>query len=262
MKHVVITGSTRGIGFGLAAAFLELGCSVTISGRTQSGVDESVVRLMAKFEAGVLFGYPCDVRFPEPVQALWDAAQGRFGRVDIWINNAGFSAPQSPVWKLPASLAGDVVQTNLVGAIYGSAVAVRGMLEQGTGAIYNMEGMGSDGRKHDGLTLYGTTKYGLHYFTECLAREVQGTLLLVGSLRPGMVLTDLVLKQYDDRPAEFQRVKRVFNIIADRVENVAPWMAAQILANQRNGACLQYLTTGKLLGRVLANPFRKRDLFS
>jgi NAD(P)-dependent dehydrogenase (short-subunit alcohol dehydrogenase family) len=262
MKHIVITGSTRGIGFGLATAFLELGCSVTISGRAQSGIDEAVDQLKASFEASALFGCPCDVRFPDQVQGLWDAARGRFGRVDIWINNAGISAPQSPVWKLPAALAGDVVQTNLLGVIYGSTVAVWGMLEQGSGAIYNMEGMGSDGRKHDGLALYGTTKYGLHYFTECLAREVQGTILLVGSLRPGMVLTDLVLKQYDDRPAELERVKRVFNIIADRVENVAPWMAAQILANQKNGACLQYLTTGKLLGRVLASPFRKRDMFA
>jgi len=262
MKHIVITGSTRGIGFGLAAAFLDLGCSVTISGRTQSGVDEATRQLLDHHPADAVFGCPCDVRFPDQVQALWDTARGRFERVDIWINNAGLSAPQSPVWELPAAQSGDVIQTNLAGSIYGSAVAVRGMLEQGSGAIYNMEGMGSDGRKHDGLALYGTTKYGLHYFTECLAREVEGTRLLVGALRPGMVLTDLVLRQYDDRPAELERVKRVFNIIADRVENVTPWMAAQILANRRNGACIQYLTTGKLLGRVLASRFRKRDLFS
>ena len=49
------------------------------------------------------------------------------------------------------------------------------MLAQGFGAIYNMEGMGSDGRKHAGLTMYGTSKYAVHYFTESLALEAKET---------------------------------------------------------------------------------------
>jgi NAD(P)-dependent dehydrogenase (short-subunit alcohol dehydrogenase family) len=262
MKHIVITGSTRGIGFGLADAFLGLGCSVTLNGRAQANVDEAAGKLKSRYEAGAIFGRACDVRDPEQVQALWTAAQEHYQRVDIWINNAGSSAPQMPAWKLEPGQAQAVVQTNLLGAIYGSLVAFNGMLAQGAGAIYNMEGMGSDGRKHDGLALYGTTKYGLHYFTECLAREAQGTPLIVGALRPGMVITDLILKQYDDRPEDWERAKRVFNIIADRVESVAPWMAAQVLANQKTGAVIQYLTRGKLLKRVLAGPFRKRDIFT
>jgi len=262
MKYIVITGSTRGIGFGLADAFLELGCSVTVSGRVQAGVDEAVGKLASKHDGQSLFGYACDVRRPEQLSSLWTACKERFGQVDVWINNAGFSAPQMPVWKVQPAQAQDVVQTNLLGVIYGSMVAIQGMLEQGFGSLYNIEGMGSDGRKHDGLTLYGTTKYGLHYFTECLARETRGTPLIVGSLRPGMVITDLIMKQYEGRPAEFERVKRIFNIIADQVETVAPWMATQILANQKSGVCIQYLSQARLISRFLASPFRKRDLFA
>ena len=59
-----------------------------------------------------------------------------------------------------------VVDTNLIGVIYGSKVAFSGMQTQGFGQIYNMEGMGSDGRKHEGLTLYGTTKYAQKYFND------------------------------------------------------------------------------------------------
>jgi short-subunit dehydrogenase len=74
-----------------------------------------------------------------------------------------------------------------LGVIYGSRIATAGMLAQGHGSIYNMEGMGSDGRKHSGLALYGTTKYAIAYFTDCLAQELKDTPLVVGALRPGMV---------------------------------------------------------------------------
>ncbi|OGO19409.1 MAG: hypothetical protein A2Z14_15665 [Chloroflexi bacterium RBG_16_48_8] len=125
------------------------------------------------------------MRDPLAIQSLWDAAVDRFGRVDIWINNAGISHMTNEVWKLTTEQVENVVQITLLGAVYGSMIAVRGMLDQGFGSIYNMEGMGSDGRKHAGLTIYGMTKYGLNYFTESLAEELRGTSIIIGSLRPG-----------------------------------------------------------------------------
>ena len=138
---------------------------------------------------------------------------------------------------------------------------MRGMLAQGFGAIYNMEGMGSDGRKHAGLTMYGTSKYAVHYFTESLALEAKETPVIVGGLRPGMVVTDLLTDRYKDRPEEWERAKKIFNIIADRVENVSPWLAKRMLANQKNGAVLAYSSTWKLLWRFVSQPFVRRDLF-
>ncbi|HEY5668987.1 MAG TPA: SDR family oxidoreductase [Anaerolineales bacterium] len=261
MKHVVITGSTRGLGFGLADAFLELGCSVTVSGRMQSSVAAAVGKLNEKHDGSRISGCACDVRHLEQIRALWDASIERFKQVDVWINNAGFSGPQLSAWKIPPDQAQDIIQTNLLGVIYGSMVSIQGMLGQGYGSLYNMEGMGSDGRKHNGLALYGTTKYGVHYFTECLVNETQGTPLVVGSIRPGMLITDMILKQYEDGSPDWERAKRVFNLLADRVETVAPWLAAQILANQRSGACIRWLTKGKLMRRMLFSPFQKRDLF-
>lgn len=261
MKHVVITGSTQGIGFGLAGAFLKQGCAVTVSGRAQTGVDQACKKLEMHAEAERFFGNACDVRDPEQVTALWEAAFARFGKVDIWINNAGLSGQQAKVWQIPPGEARQVVETNLLGVIHGSRVAVRGMLEQGFGSIYNMEGMGSDGRKHDGLALYGTTKYGLRYFTDSLVQETADTPLIIGSLRPGMVVTELITRQYADRPAEWQRAKRVFNLIAERVEVVTPWLAEQVLANERSGVRITYLTRGRMLKRMMLMPFRKRELF-
>ena len=260
-KHIVITGSTRGIGFGLAGALLDSGCSVTVSGRGQEAVDKAVAGLKSRFDAGQILGLACDVIDPKQVQKLWDVSIERFGKVDIWINNAGVSGEQGLLWELPAETADAPVTTNILGTIYGSQTAMRGMLSQGYGAIYNMEGMGSDGRKHPGLTLYGTSKYAIHYLTESLAMEAKDTPVIIGALRPGMVITDMIVDRYTGRSEEWERAKKIFNIIADSVGNVAPWLAGATLANRKNGAILAYSSTWKLLWRFISQPLVKRDLF-
>ena len=263
MKTVVITGSTRGIGYGLADAFLDRDCAVVVNGRTGQAVGNAVAKLAAKHQAADrVFGHPCDVSDFGQVQSLWDAAKTHFGQVDIWINNAGLGHPQMNFWELTSEQIQAVVCANVLGAMYGSKVALCGMLVQGLGALYNLEGLGSDGRKVQGLSLYGTTKSGLRYLDESLANEVRGTGVLVGVLRPGMVITDLMTKQFEGRPEDWERAKRIFNILADRVETVAPWLAQRVLANDKNGACISWQSTLKVLGRFLAAPFRKRDLFA
>ncbi len=261
-KHIVITGSTRGIGYGLAGSFLKLGCAVTVSGRSPETVDQAVETLSQQFDPQRIFGCACDVRQAEAVQALWDGASRRFGKVDVWINNAGISAIQMPTWEIPPEDARAVIETNLLGVIHGCRTAVNGMLAQGFGSIYNMEGMGSDGRKHPGLALYGATKYSLRYFSDCLIAETRDTPILVGALSPGMVITDLIERQYDGRPEDFERAKRVFNLLADRVETVTPWLAAQVLGNRTSGVRIAWLTRAKIVARMVSGIFQKRDLWA
>ena len=262
MKYIVITGSTRGIGYGLAEAFLGRGCAVAISGRTGASVGGAVTALAARNDPNHIFGQACDVTRYEQVQGLWEAVQAKFGRIDIWINNAGLGNPQLDFWQHSPERLASVVETNLLGAMYGSKVAISGLLAQDGGALYNMEGLGSNGRRVAGLTLYGTTKYGLRYLNEGLVEETRGTPVLVGALSPGMVVTDLLTGQYQDRPDDWERAKRIFNILADRVETVSPWLAGQILANQKHGAGITWLTRPKMMARFLIAPFRKRDLFA
>jgi NAD(P)-dependent dehydrogenase (short-subunit alcohol dehydrogenase family) len=261
MKVVVITGSTRGIGYGLNVSFLDRDCAITVTGRTEEGVSQAVDKLRRAYDPGRVEGCVCDVRDPHHLDTLWQQALLRYGKVDIWINNAGVSNPQAKVWEISPKEAQSVVDTNLMGVIYGSQTAIKGMLEQGHGSLYNMQGMGSDGRMHAGLILYGMTKYGVHYFTKGLVKELEGTPLIVGSISPGMLVTDLVTSQYKDRPEEWERVKPIFNIIADRVEIVAPWLADRILENKKSGVHISRLSRWKLLYRFLSAPFVKRDVF-
>jgi NAD(P)-dependent dehydrogenase (short-subunit alcohol dehydrogenase family) len=232
-----------------------------ISGRAQATVDGVVAELAGQHEPARVAGQPCDVTVFNQLQALWEAAVARFGRVDIWINNAGISQPQMDFWAHAPGAIQSVVDTNLVGAMYGSKVAVQGMMAQGDGAVYNMEGLGSDGRWVEGLTLYATTKYALRYLNQSLAREVEGSGVIVGAIAPGMLITDLITDQYRERPEDWQEAKRIFNILADRVETVVPWLAQEVLANDKNGARIAWLSRSKIMGRFLTARFRQRDLF-
>ena len=263
MKTVVITGSTRGIGFGLAENFLKLGQQVVISGRRQDSVDQAVEKLTRDFPAERLLGVACDMRDFQRVEQLWYLSEEHFGGVDIWINNAGISQSQENFWELDPGKITDLVDTNITGAMFGARVALAGFIKQGRGAFYNMEGLGSDGRRVEGLILYGTSKSALHYLTKSLASEVKDTNIIVGAISPGMVLTDLILKQYEDRdPEDFEQAKRIFNILADRVETVTPFLAAKILSNEKNNATIAWLTQGKVIWRFLTATISKRDLFT
>jgi NAD(P)-dependent dehydrogenase (short-subunit alcohol dehydrogenase family) len=261
VKIVVITGSTRGLGYGLANSFLNLGCAVTVSGRTQEAVDKAVAKLSIKYPMDRILACPCDVTDYQQVLALWEATRALYGRIDIWVNNAGLGHEQVSFWEVPTERIKTVVNTNLLGTMYGTKVALLGMLDQGFGALYNMEGLGSGGRRIEGTSVYATSKAGLRYFDEVLAQELSDTPIIVGSLNPGMVVTELVTGPYEGKPEEWERVKPIFNIIAERVETVTPWLAKQMLDNEKNGARISRTSNWKVGLRFLMAPFRKRDLF-
>ena len=262
MKTIIITGGTRGIGYGLADNFLGLGHQVVISGRSRDSLDRVVEKLGDLHAPDRVGGFPCDMRDYQGVESLWRFAEERFGEIDIWINNAGIGQSQTDFWDLDINLIKDLVDTNITGAMYGARVALAGFKKQGRGALYNMEGLGSDGRQVEGLTLYGTSKRALNYLTDSLASEVKGTDLIVGALSPGMVLTDFILSRYEGKdPSEWESARRIFNILADKVETVTPFLVEKMLKNQKNGARIMWLTPGKAFWRFLTAGFSKRNLF-
>ena len=261
-KSIVITGSTRGIGYSLADAFLAKDCAVTISGRANESVDEAVAKLRAGYIQDHIFGYPCNVTDFAQVQKLWESARNHFGRIDIWINNAGIAVPMMKFWELSEGQYAEVVQTNILGTMYGTKVALAGMVSQGYGAVYNMEGFGARGQNMHGMTLYGSTKASVHFITCSLAEETQGTAVISGAISPGMVITDMITQQFKGREEELEKAKRVLNIIAERPETVAPVLAEKILNNQKNGVTISYTSPVKIMLKFLTAPINRRDLFS
>jgi short-subunit dehydrogenase len=263
MKSVVITGSTKGIGLGLAKEFLKRGCSVAMSGRSRDKLAQEVKNLAEAFGADKVIGQACDVTDINQVSALWDAAKKKFGKVDIWINNAGIPNTTKLFWELDAAEISPVVNTNITGLLYGCQVALKGMIEQGFGQIYNLEGHGSDGRTRPGLAVYGTTKRAVRYFTEALIEEVESLPVQVGMLSPGIVVTDFLLEDMRKMSLEqLETVKTVYNCLADTVETVTPFLVENILKNDKNGTEIVWLTDEKANERFNSDEYINRDFFS
>lgn len=263
MKTIVITGSSRGIGCGLAESFLERGHRVTISGSTAASTSFTGDRLKNKYPEERIFTLACDVRKYDEVKQLWDESKQHFGNIDIWINNAGVSQDRLPVWEQEISEIDRVINTNLIGSIYGSKVAISGMLKQGFGAVYNLEGSGSSGQRTVNFTLYETSKSAIRFLTESLVLETKETNILVGAISPGILMTDLLLRtQAKMQPERRKVVRKILNILADRVETVSPWLVERILANNKTGNRIVWLTKQKAAYRFLMSNFNKRDLFA
>ncbi len=258
---VVVTGGTRGIGLGLARELLARGSRVVICGRSQESVDKALATLGAGDRAT---GVPADVSNRGDVQYVWDHAVATFGRVDQWVNNAGMGVTRRPLDEIPVEAANAIVATNMLGVVNGAAVAMAGMKKQGSGVIWNMEGFGSNGMMGNNMALYGATKRAVTYFTESLAKDTKDSPISVCFLSPGIVLTDLLVEDYDGQPEELEKAKKFFNILGDRVETVTPYLAAGILEPHKSGDRVAWLTRSKAGSRFFGAFVlrKKRDIFA
>ena len=263
-KTAVVTGSTKGIGKGYARELIKRGVNVVVSGRGQEALDKASKDLEDEgVEGARAIGQTCDVADVTQVQALWDYAVNAFGSVDYWINNAGFARSGPTLLQLTPDEITAMVHSNVIGTINGSQVAVKGMTAQGYGRLYNTYGAGSDGRAIPGMIGYGTTKSAVRYFTDSLIKELKGKPVKVGSISPGMNVTENMLIQIQKRPPKIrEKMIKPLNLLGDHVETTTPWIVDRILADQQSGTAIKWLTTGKILRRLLSAPFKKRDVFS
>ncbi len=256
MTNVVITGSTQGIGRGLAAEFCQRGDNVVITGRNAARVSETL-EAFADF-AGNASGVSCDVQNVDDVQALWNHAIEQLGSVDIWINNAGLARTAWQILDVPQADLESMVATNMLGTINGTRIAAQGMKAQGGGKIFNMLGGGSDGEYFPGMGIYGTTKRGLNYFTDALVKELAGENVIVAKIRPGMIITEAVVREAREDPETFEKSRATMNNLVDTIETVAPYLVDQMLSTTKSGSKIRWLTGGKIAKRMIAGRFKKR----
>jgi short-subunit dehydrogenase len=188
-KVVVITGSTRGFGYCVAEAMLKAGATVIISGRTEAALEEASKSLSS---LGPLAGRLCDVREEQQVYALARQVVEQFGRIDVWINNAGYSASAGLMLETPPAQAIDMFLANDMGTLYGSQAALHFMLARREGTLVNMYGHGSSLKPASPTGLYGATKAWLTSFTRSLAKEVKGSGVKILGFSPGMMMTDML----------------------------------------------------------------------
>jgi len=194
-KAAIVTGSTSGIGLGIAKALAASGAHVMLNG---FGDPTEICKLQQEITAcsGIEVGYSAaDVTKPDQVAAMVDKAQVAFGSVDILVNNAGMQFV-APVEEFPLDKWDAIIATNLSGAFYGIRSALPLMRKKGWGRIINISsvhGIVASVKK----SAYVASKHGIIGLSKVVALETAGQGITSNAICPGWVLTPLVQKQID-----------------------------------------------------------------
>ena len=188
-KIVVVTGSSRGFGYAIAESMLEAGATVAVTGRSQQAVDNSLASLQSK---GRVSGYVMDVREEEQVYKLVEDVVKEFGRIDIWINNAGYSNAAGMMLDMDPQDALEMFMSNDLGMLQCTQAIMPYMLPRKEGLLVNIYGNGSFLRPASPTGLYGATKAWVTSFTRTLATELKGSGVQILGFSPGMMTTDML----------------------------------------------------------------------
>lgn len=265
MKTVVITGSARGLGFEMAKLFRKANLNVVISDLKEENLKKAKEELDKLEGTGKVEYQVCNVTSSKDIQELINFTDKEFNTIDIWINNAGVNQPDKPIWELTEQEIDLVLDVDLKGAVIGSKLVLEYMSKKKQGAIYNIEGYGSNDAMMKGLSIYGTSKRAITYFTQALAKESQEmeTGVLIGRLSPGIMITDFITNALGDKgKIELpEKTKKVYNILGDYPDVVATFLVENMLKNTKNNAHIEWLTNGKAAWRFMTAGFNKRDFF-
>jgi 3-oxoacyl-[acyl-carrier protein] reductase len=189
MHKAIVTGGSRGIGFGIAKALVESGASVMITGRDEARLADAVAELKTQATgAAMVAGRAMDVRRRSAVDAMVTDAVKEFGTIDTLINNAGVGHFTDVEHTTDDDWA-RVIDTNLTGVFYCSRAAVPVLKAGGGGWIINIASLA--GRNYfANAAAYCASKAGLVAFSEALMLEVRASNIRVSVIMPGSVATD------------------------------------------------------------------------
>lgn len=194
-KTALVTGSTSGIGLGVALCLARQGANVVLNGFGEFEAPKAQVAAL-----GVKVGYHgADMSKPAEIEAMMAYAEKEFGGVDILVNNAGIQHV-APVEDFPVAKWDAIIAINLSSAFHTTRLAIPGMRKKNWGRVINIasaHGLVASAQK----SAYVAAKHGIVGFTKSVALETATTGITSNAICPGWVLTPLVQKQIDDRAA-------------------------------------------------------------
>lgn len=215
-KSAIVTGSTSGIGEGIARALAAAGANVMINGFGDAGAIENLrAEIAAKYGVKVEYN-GADVSKHDAITAMVAAAENAFGAVDILVNNAGIQFV-APIENFPVEKWDGVIATNLSSVFHATAAALPGMKTRKWGRIINIasaHGLVASAQK----SAYVAAKHGVVGLTKVTALETANDGITANAICPGWVWTPLVEKQVRDKAAaqgiDFEKAKQ--NLLAEK----------------------------------------------
>ncbi len=196
-KTAVVTGSTSGIGLGIAAALGAQGANVIVNGLGE--VDAAVHEVTQRSVGGKVGFHAADLSRSSDIAAMFAYAAQDFGGIDILINNAGIQHVAA-IEDFPIERWDAIIALNLTAAFHTTRLALPGMRARNWGRIINIasvHGLVASAQK----SAYVAAKHGLLGLTKVTALETARTGITCNALCPGWVLTPLVQRQVDARAA-------------------------------------------------------------
>ncbi|MGE5202768.1 MAG: 3-hydroxybutyrate dehydrogenase [Acidobacteriota bacterium] len=199
-KNAVVTGSTSGIGLGIARALAAQGCGIMLNGFGDKAEIEKLRQELAK-TCGVKVGYSgADMSKPGDIRDMIQQAANELGSVDVLVNNAGIQFV-APVEEFPEDKWNAIIAINLSAAFHATKAALPGMKQRKWGRIINIasaHGLVASVQK----VAYVSAKHGIVGMTKVVAMEAANDGITCNAICPGWVLTPLVQKQVDARAKE------------------------------------------------------------
>ncbi len=194
-KTALVTGSTSGIGLGIAKALAQQGANIVLNGFGDAAGAKAEIAAL-----GVTAQYHgADMSKPSEIEDMMKFAAAAFGRVDVLVNNAGIQHV-ALVENFPPERWDAIIAINLTSAFHTTRLAMPAMREADWGRIINVasaHGLVASAQK----SAYVAAKHGVVGFTKSVALETATTGVTCNAICPGWVLTPLVQKQIDDRAA-------------------------------------------------------------
>ena len=197
-KVAVITGGSRGIGRGIAEAFLEEGASVVINGRSPEKGAATLRDWGAPDRARFVAG---DVKKRTDVEAVVDEAMTAFGRIDILVNNAGGSTGFAPIHELAEEAWQEANHWILNSCFWATRRAIPDMLSRNWGRIINISSVEGAQANKKNVSHYITFKHAMNGFTKAAAFEYGDLGITVNAISPGAIETDLMMEAGPDAAA-------------------------------------------------------------
>jgi 3-hydroxybutyrate dehydrogenase len=195
-KSAIVTGSTSGIGLGIATALAEQGCNLLINGfGDKAEIEKLRAGLADKHRVKVVYS-PADMSKPADIRAMVALAEKELGACDILVNNAGIQFV-APIENFPEEKWDAIIAINLSASFHAIKAAVPGMVKRRWGRIVNIasaHGLVASG----GKVAYVSAKHGLVGMTKVVAIDHANDGITCNAICPGWVLTPLVQKQIED----------------------------------------------------------------